>query len=51
MGEHEGPSCPLGYSTGLDTQACQAMAQVLGVGDKTTDCPTELSLLLPHLIP
>lgn len=27
--------------------ACQAMSQVLGVGDTTTDCPTELSLLLP----
>lgn len=30
---------------------CQAMSQVLGVGDMTTNRPTELSLLLPHLLP
>lgn len=31
--------------------ACQAKSQVLGVGDMTTACPTEPSLLLPTCSP
>lgn len=41
----EGPRCPKGHSTGLDTYCMPSQSQVLGVGDTTTDCPGELRLL------
>lgn len=49
--ENEGPRCPKGHSTGLDTYCMPSQSQVLGVGDTTTDGPRELSLLPLHLLP